>query len=46
MVQLRKYLNAFVKSTWDYLTEIGAEAADMGFDEVMLDEGADRGRSI
>jgi|GEM_PF-6816553 len=34
----QKYLNAFVKSTWDYLTEIGAEAADMGFDEVMLDE--------
>jgi len=34
----QKYLNPFVQSTWEYLTQIGAEAADMGFDEVMLDE--------
>lgn len=34
----QRWLNAYKQENWDYLSAIGSEACDMGFDEVMLDE--------
>lgn len=34
----QRWLNAYEQRNWEYLTAIGLEAADIGFDEIMLDE--------